>query len=52
MPSGRNALMIAITGYGQQFDRRNALRAGFDHYFVKPVDPATLAGVLMKIRKT
>jgi PAS domain S-box-containing protein len=52
MPSGRNALMVAITGYGQQFDRRNALRAGFDHYFVKPVDPAKLAAVLADIRKT
>lgn len=52
MPSGRNALMIAITGYGQQFDRRNALRAGFDHYFVKPADPAKLTAVLAEIRKT
>ena len=51
MPSGRNALMIAITGYGQQFDRRNALRAGFDRYFVKPVDPAKLASVLADSRK-
>jgi CheY-like chemotaxis protein len=36
MPVGRNALMMAVTGYGQHFDRRNALRAGFDFYFVKP----------------
>jgi PAS domain S-box-containing protein len=49
MPSGKNALMVAVTGYGQQFDRRNALRAGFDHYFVKPVDPAKLAAVLADI---
>jgi CheY-like chemotaxis protein len=52
MPAGRNALMIAITGYGQQFDRRNALRAGFDHYFVKPVDPTKLAASLADVRKT
>lgn len=49
MPSGKKALMIAITGYGQQFDRRNALRAGFDHYFVKPADPSKLASVLTDI---
>jgi CheY-like chemotaxis protein len=52
IPSRRNALMIAITGYGQQFDRRNALRAGFDHYFVKPVDPTKLAAALADVRKT
>lgn len=34
MPVGRTSLMVAITGYGQHFDRRNALKAGFDHYFV------------------
>lgn len=50
MPSGRNALMVAITGYGQQFDRRNALRAGFDHYFVKPADPVKLTAALADIR--
>jgi CheY-like chemotaxis protein len=49
MPSGKNTLMVAITGYGQQFDYRNALRAGFDHYFVKPVKPAKLAAVLADI---
>ncbi|MDB5759165.1 MAG: hypothetical protein JWM30_2454 [Burkholderia sp.] len=52
MPSGKNALMIAITGYGQQFDRKNALRAGFDHYFVKPANPVKLASVLADFRKT
>jgi CheY-like chemotaxis protein len=52
MPSGKNALMIAITGYAQQFDRRNALRAGFDHYFIKPVDASKLAAILADIRKT
>lgn len=50
MSSGRNALMVAITGYGQQFDRRNALRAGFDHYFVKPADPVKLTAVLAGIQ--
>jgi PAS domain S-box-containing protein len=50
MPSGKNALMVAITGYGQQFDRRNALRAGFDYYFVKPVDPAKLVAILAGLK--
>ena len=46
MPDGRRALMVAITGYGQHFDRRNALKAGFDHYFVKPIEPPKLLAVL------
>lgn len=51
MPSGRTALMIAITGYGQQFHRRNALGAGFDHYFVKPANPAKLCAAVAEFRK-
>jgi CheY-like chemotaxis protein len=46
MPVGRKALMVAITGYGQHFDRKNAFKAGFDHYFVKPIEPPNLLGVL------
>lgn len=46
MPVGREALMVAITGYGQHFDRKNALKAGFDHYFVKPIEPSTLQTIL------
>ncbi|MEC4721705.1 PAS domain S-box protein [Noviherbaspirillum sp. CPCC 100848] len=38
--------LIAITGYGQEQDRRKALVAGFDHHLVKPVDTAKLASVL------
>ncbi len=31
-------VIIAITGYGQETDRRQALAAGCDHFFLKPVD--------------
>jgi DNA-binding response OmpR family regulator len=40
------AMLIAVTGYGQDHHRTAALAAGFDHYFVKPVDTAKLAAVL------
>ena len=40
------ALLVAITGYGRQSDQGGADGAGFDHYFVKPVDPAGLFEVL------
>ena len=35
-------LLIALTGWGQQEDRRLAREAGFDHHMVKPVDPEAL----------
>jgi PAS domain S-box-containing protein len=46
----KRALMVAVTGYGQQFDRDSALRAGFDHYLVKPADPAQLFAILAQAR--
>jgi CheY-like chemotaxis protein len=49
MPVGRNALMVAITGYGQHLDRKNARKAGFDHYFVKPIEPPKLLAVLSSV---
>lgn len=42
----RDALLIAISGYGQEEDFRRSEEAGFDHHFIKPVDPATLAEFL------
>ena len=35
---GEGVLIIAITGWGQEDDRRRAREAGFDHHFTKPVD--------------
>jgi CheY-like chemotaxis protein len=35
-------LLVAITGWGQAEDRRRSRAAGFDHHFVKPVDPGAL----------
>jgi PAS domain S-box-containing protein len=45
-PRTRPALLVAITGYGQEQDRRAALEAGFDHHLVKPVDLGKLAAIL------
>jgi signal transduction histidine kinase/CheY-like chemotaxis protein len=39
--------LIAVTGYGQEEDRRRALSAGFDIHLVKPVDPQKLLGYLV-----
>ena len=42
--------LIALTGYGQQEDRRRALNAGFNAHLVKPVDPKELARLLNEAR--
>jgi CheY-like chemotaxis protein len=34
-----DACIVALTGWDQEEDRRQARAAGFDHHFVKPVDP-------------
>jgi CheY-like chemotaxis protein len=41
-----HALLIALTGYGQADDRERSRAAGFDHHFVKPVEPEALERVL------
>jgi PAS domain S-box-containing protein len=44
----REALvLVAVTGYGQDEDRRQAREAGFDYHLVKPVAPASLAELLV-----
>jgi CheY-like chemotaxis protein len=43
-------VLIAVTGYGQEQDRKDALEAGFDHHLVKPVDMKRLEGVLAQVR--
>jgi CheY-like chemotaxis protein len=37
LPGTVGAVLIALTGYGQQKDRDEALNAGFNHHLVKPV---------------
>jgi CheY-like chemotaxis protein len=39
---GGDVTLIAVTGWGQDSDKRRALAAGFDHHLTKPVDPAEL----------
>jgi DNA-binding response OmpR family regulator len=38
--------LVAVTGFGQQNDKMQALDAGFDAYFVKPVDWVKLEELL------
>jgi len=41
-PWGRSIRMIALTGWGQEEDRRKSTEAGFDGHLVKPVDIAAV----------
>jgi DNA-binding response OmpR family regulator len=38
----RRPLLIAVTGYGEEEMRERGRTAGFDHYFLKPVDPRAI----------
>jgi CheY-like chemotaxis protein len=43
---GSQAVIIAVTGWGQDVDRQRSKQAGFDHHLVKPVDPVVLTRLL------
>jgi|RhiMethySRZTD1v2_1073278.scaffolds.fasta_scaffold01689_11 signal transduction histidine kinase/ActR/RegA family two-component response regulator len=45
-PWGKRMLVIAITGWGQDADRRRSQEAGFDHHLVKPVDAGALSALM------
>ncbi|WP_345816161.1 response regulator [Paraburkholderia sp. PREW-6R] len=47
-PWGGQIVIIAVTGWGQESDRHEALEAGFDMHFVKPVDYAALRNALLE----
>src|SRR5258708_783323 len=46
LPGSRTKLLVALTGYGQEEDKRRALSAGFDQHLVKPVDVEHLQNLL------
>jgi CheY-like chemotaxis protein len=46
--TGRHAMLIAVTGWGQETDKARASEAGFDHHFTKPVEPEALSALLAK----
>jgi len=46
LPQTSNALLVAVTGYGQAEDRVLSREAGFDHHLLKPVEPLRLIELL------
>jgi signal transduction histidine kinase/ActR/RegA family two-component response regulator len=51
-PAGESAVLVAITGWGQQRDRAAAKDAGFDFHFTKPVDPAKVLRLIEETVKS
>ncbi len=43
-------LLVALTGYGQEEDRRRARESGFDHHLTKPVDPLAIKHLIARRR--
>lgn len=49
-PWGKDVFVIALTGWGQDEDRRQSEDAGFDHHLVKPVEPQALLDLLASLK--
>jgi PAS domain S-box-containing protein len=49
-PELRDTVLVALTGYGQQGDRKRALEAGFDVHLTKPSDIGAIKDLLRGLR--
>ena len=49
-PGLEKVVLAALTGWGQQEDRRRTAEAGFDHHLVKPPEPKAVEGVLAQLK--
>ena len=45
----KSLILVALTGWGQDEDRRRSQEAGFDAHIVKPVDLAALSTLLVEL---
>jgi PAS domain S-box-containing protein len=48
-PWGRDMILVALTGWGQEEDRRRSQEAGFNQHLTKPVDPDILRKLLARL---
>jgi two-component system CheB/CheR fusion protein len=46
---GKSVTLVALTGWGQESDRRRSQEAGFDTHLVKPLDPDRLSALLAQL---
>ena len=47
-PWGREIVLLALSGWGQEEDQQRSHEAGFDQHLVKPVDPNVLTDLLQR----
>jgi CheY-like chemotaxis protein len=47
LPNGEQMTLIALTGWGQEYDLQRTHAAGFDHHLLKPIDPTLLQRFLL-----
>jgi CheY-like chemotaxis protein len=50
-PETQEAVLAAVSGWGQPEDRRRSKDAGFDRHYVKPVDPNIITKLLADARR-
>ena len=50
-PSGQKVSLVALSGWGQEEDKRRAKEAGFDYHLTKPVETAALQKLLASVEK-
>jgi CheY-like chemotaxis protein len=46
---GKEIVLVAVTGWGQEEDKRKAIEAGFDAHYTKPISPADLAALMNRL---
>ncbi len=51
LPGGKEIVLVALTGYGQDSDRRKSQAAGFDLHLVKPASIEALQEVFTRPAK-
>lgn len=51
-PEYKDVMLIALTGWGQEEDRRRSQSAGFDHHLIKPADLNALRSLLDSLEET
>jgi CheY-like chemotaxis protein len=51
-PWGQGTILVAVTGWGQEEDRRRAFEAGFDHHLTKPIETEKLESLLCSLSES
>jgi CheY-like chemotaxis protein len=46
---GQDIKLVALTGWGQEEDKRRSIEAGFDHHLTKPMEPTVLEALLKEL---